>query len=331
MKRNELKSFLLANSTSQVLDWELIKNTLSCEPIEIINGQPVYLFDKIFDVNFNQIEENIYISQLLPSKHVPMHIHQYIELIYVYQGQCTVVLQEGDIIISEGGMILIDKQTPHTVKGISSSDIIINIRLKHDYLSSGFLSRFKNKSIISQFLIESLINSRRANNSLYFPFEERSNIVEIMQNIMCEYFDKDFCSAEMIDSYLFILFTELIRYSNNSTSIQTDNMKQKDANVLDFLKYIEEHYKDCILTDMADYYKYHPNYISSVLKKETGKSFKDLLQIQRMNKAALYLLNSTLSIPDIAEEVGYSNLSFFYKKFNDVFFQTPKEYRDNKI
>ncbi|WP_129730106.1 helix-turn-helix domain-containing protein [Ectobacillus funiculus] len=46
--------------------------------------------------------------------------------------------------------------------------------------------------------------------------------------------------------------------------------------------------------------------------------------------AALYLSNSELPIPDIAEEVGYSSLSFFYKKFNEIFFQTPKEYRDDK-
>jgi YesN/AraC family two-component response regulator len=283
-----------------------------------------------FDLTINPIEDNIVISRQLPYAYIPMHIHQYIELIYVYQGQCTVVTLNEEINIPEGGIIIIDKQTPHTVKETSSSDIIIDIKLKHDYLSSGFLSRFANKSIISQFLIDSLIDSRRANNYLYFPLASRSNVVGIMEHIMCEYFDRDFCSADMIESYLFILFTELIRHSNSVTSIQAENTKHKDAIVLDFLKYIENHYKDCSLTAMADHYKYHPNYISAVLKKATGKSFKDLLQIQRLNKAALYLSNSELPIPDIAEEVGYSSLSFFYKKFNEIFFQTPKEYRDDK-
>jgi AraC-like DNA-binding protein len=259
-----------------------------------------------------------------------MHIHQYIEVIYVYQGQCTVVLQEGEMNLSEGGMIMIDKHTPHTVKGITNFDIIIDMKLKHDYLSSGILSQFTNKSIISQFLIDSLIDSRRANNYLYFPFAERSKIPGIMEQIMCEYFDRDFFSSDMINGYLFILFTELIRQSNSSTSTQIDNIKQKDVIVLDFLKYIDDHFKECSLTEMADHYKYHPNYISAVLKKATGKSFKDLLQIQRINKAALYLLNSDLPIPDIAEEVGYTSVSFFYKKFNDFFHQTPKEFRENQ-
>lgn len=330
MNSNDLQSFLLTNNTAEAPDWNTIKDTYNAEPIEVINGQPVYLFNMTFDLTITPIEDNIVISQQLPYAYIPMHIHQYIELIYVYQGQCTVVALNEEINIPEGGIIIIDKQTPHTVKETSNSDIIIDIKLKHDYLSSGFLSRFANKSIISQFLIDSLIDSRRANNYLYFPLASRSDVVGIMEHIMCEYFDRDFCSADMIESYLFILFTELIRHSNSAASIQTESMKQKDAIVLDFLKYIENHYKDCSLTAMADHYKYHPNYISAVLKKATGKSFKDLLQIQRLNKAALYLSNSDLPIPDIAEEVGYSSVSFFYKKFNDVFSKTPKEYRDNQ-
>jgi YesN/AraC family two-component response regulator len=152
----------------------------------------------------------------------------------------------------------------------------------------------------------------------------------MMEQIMCEYYDKDIFTSEMIDAYLFILFTELIRHSNNSNNTKKDEIKQKDAIVLEFLKYIDDHFKDCSLTEMADHYKYHPNYISAVLKKATGKSFKDLLQIQRLNKAALYLSNSDLPIPDIAEEVGYSSVSFFYKKFNEVYMQTPKDYREKK-
>ncbi|MED4225887.1 AraC family transcriptional regulator [Neobacillus cucumis] len=331
MNNVDLHSFLQANNTREAPDWDVIKNTYNPEPVTEVNGQPVYNFNMIFDPTINPIEDNIFISQCPVAAHVPMHIHQYIELIYVYQGNCTVIMEDHEINITGGGTIMIDKSTPHTIKEISKSDIVIEMKLKHDYLSTGFLSRFTNKSIISQFLIDSLIDSRRANNYLYFPFQAQSNIIGIMEQIMCEHFDKDVFTSEMIDAYLFILFTELIRHSNSSNNEQKDDIKQKDTMVLEFLKYIDDHFKDCSLTEMADHYKYHPNYISAVLKKATGKSFKDLLQIQRLNKAALYLTNSDLPIPDIAEEVGYSSLSFFYKKFNEVYFQTPKEYRDQQF
>jgi AraC family transcriptional regulator, melibiose operon regulatory protein len=330
MNSTDLRHLLHTNNNIEAPDWIEIKKTYNAEPIDMVNGQSVYEFNLIFDPKINPIEDNIFISQRVPSAFVPMHIHKYIELIYVYQGKCTVILQDDVVNISEGGIIIIDKNSPHTVKETSKSDIIIEIKLKHDYLSSEFLSRFTNKSIISKFLIDSLIDSQRANNYLYFPFEERSNIAGIMENIMCEYFEKDVFTEELINTYMFIMFTELIRWNNSLTNSQMDKKKKNDSIVLNFLKYIEENYKDCSLTDMSEKYKYHPNYISAVLKKATGKSFTDLLQIQRLNKAAIYLSNSDLPIPVIAEEVGYSSVSFFYKKFNEIFFQTPKEYRESK-
>ncbi|WP_405175309.1 AraC family transcriptional regulator [Paenibacillus sp. FSL H8-0261] len=329
MNNSELQSYLISNNLRDVPDWELIKNTYNAETIEVA-GQTVYIFNLSFDMAYTPIEDNIVIFQSVPSSVVPLHIHQYIELIYVYQGKCTVVMQNGEINMHEGGVIIIDKQTPHTLKGISNSDIVIDIKLKHDYLNSGFLSRFTQKSTISQLLIDSLIDSRRANNYLHFPLENGSKIVEIMQNIMCEYFDRDFCSTDMIDSYLFIFFTELIRNSNTKTSIEAGNISQKDSIVIDFLRYIEKNHRDCTLTKMAAHYKYHPNYISAMLKRATGKSFKELLQIERLNKAVIYLSNSELPIPDIAEEVGYSSVSFFFKKFKEVYSQTPNKFRENK-
>jgi AraC-like DNA-binding protein/mannose-6-phosphate isomerase-like protein (cupin superfamily) len=329
MNHAELRAYLLANNLRAAPDWELIKNTYHAETIEV-NGQTVYLFNLSFDMAYTPIEDNMVIFQSVPSSVVPLHIHQYIELTYVYQGSCTVVMQNGEIHMQEGGVIIIDKQTPHTLTGMSNCDIIIDIKLKHDYLTSGFLSRFTQKSTISQLLIDSLIDSRRANNYLHFPLEKNSKLVDIMQNILCEYFDRDFCSADMIDSYVFILFTELIRNSNSKTSIEAGNISQKDSIVIDFLRYIEKNHRDCTLTEMSAHYKYHPNYISAMLKTATGKSFKELLQIERLNKAAIYLSNSALPIPDIAEEVGYSSVSFFFKKFKEVYSQTPNEYRENR-
>jgi AraC family transcriptional regulator, melibiose operon regulatory protein len=328
MNSHELRGFLINNNKSEAPDWNVIKELYHSKTIKV-NGQEVYLFNLSFDASINPVEDSIVIWQQLPEAFVPMHIHHYIELIYVYQGECTVVIEKREINLTEGGIIIINKNTPHTVKDISSSDIVIDLKLKQDFLSSDFLSRFTQKSIISQFLIDSLINKRTANNYLFFPLESRSNIVGIMDQIMCEYFDKDYCSNDMINAYLFILLTELIRHSNSKTT-HHDHPTQNDLIVLDFLKYIEDHYKECSLTDMAVNFTYHPNYISAVLKKATGKSFKELLQMQRLNKAALYLSNTDLPIPEIAEEVGYSSVSFFYKKFNDLFLQTPKEYRENK-
>jgi YesN/AraC family two-component response regulator len=72
----------------------------------------------------------------------------------------------------------------------------------------------------------------------------------------------------------------------------------------------------------------HPNYLSGYIKKHTGKSFKEMIQIQRMQQAAELLKNSDLSTNDICLHVGYQNNSFFFRKFKEFYGCSPKEYRE---
>ena len=73
----------------------------------------------------------------------------------------------------------------------------------------------------------------------------------------------------------------------------------------------------------------NPNYLSGYIKKNTGKTFKELIQEQRMNLAVKLLENSDLTISEISQQVGYENVSFFYKLFNETFGISPATYRNS--
>lgn len=45
----------------------------------------------------------------------------------------------------------------------------------------------------------------------------------------------------------------------------------------DLMEYLKEHYQEANLSAAAEYLHFHPNYLCSVLKKETGKTFKELV------------------------------------------------------
>jgi len=68
-----------------------------------------------------------------------------------------------------------------------------------------------------------------------------------------------------------------------------------------------------------------------VLKSHTGHSFNELVQLERLAAAERLLLNSDMSITDIAAFVGYQNMSFFYKIFKNKNGCLPKKYRDRQI
>ena len=66
---------------------------------------------------------------------------------------------------------------------------------------------------------------------------------------------------------------------------------------------------------------------SRLLKKHTGKNFKELLKEQKLKSAAALLEESNMSDEDIMTNVGYENSSFFYRIFREKYGCSPKEYR----
>jgi YesN/AraC family two-component response regulator len=78
---------------------------------------------------------------------------------------------------------------------------------------------------------------------------------------------------------------------------------------------------------VAKHFYFHPTHLSKILKKITGTRFIDILHQVRLNKAGILLKTTDLPVKMIANEVGYENISFFYRIFKKHFECTPSEYR----
>ncbi len=103
--------------------------------------------------------------------------------------------------------------------------------------------------------------------------------------------------------------------------------------VTKMLDFINANYmKDISLDAMAETVNLHPNYASSLFKKEIGTAFIQYLNSYRIMKAKAFLKkNSELSLDKIAEMVGYENSRHFIKVFKKYCNTTPGEYRNSKI
>lgn len=89
--------------------------------------------------------------------------------------------------------------------------------------------------------------------------------------------------------------------------------------------YADEHVS---LSDIAEHVDMSPSHLSMLLTEETGKGFTQLLTDMRMGQAALLLLNKAdLRTYEVALEVGFSDYSYFTKKFRKYYGMTPTQYR----
>lgn len=269
----------------------------------------------------------VYINKQSRFIDVSPHSHDFIEIIYIYSGTCYQNINGKDIILKTGDICIIDTGIIHSIKKANIDDIFINILMKKEYLTSSLLSRLSSDSVISQFLVNAITESTNHENYLIFNNQESSKTNFFMKSILCEYFDKGLCSTEVINCYLILLFSELIRTTEYSYH-RKNSINDSQNNLIDILKYIEKNYNNCTLESVANKFNFHPNYLSSFIRKMTGKTYKEIVQTQRMINAANYLKNSKLPIYEIAEKSGYNNLTFFYKKFKEHYSVSPQEYRE---
>jgi len=96
-------------------------------------------------------------------------------------------------------------------------------------------------------------------------------------------------------------------------------------------KYILDHYQEEIrLETVAKAVHLSPNYLSALFKKTTGCSFARYLTKVRIAKAKELLENTSLSITDIALEVGFNDPAYFTAVFKRDVGITPLGYRKLK-
>lgn len=93
--------------------------------------------------------------------------------------------------------------------------------------------------------------------------------------------------------------------------------------------YIANHFNDTIsLEDVASVVNMHPSYFSSKFKQGTGSSFKEYLNMVRIEESKRLLTNTNFSIIDIALSTGFEDQSYFTKVFKKYTGITPKQFRE---
>ena len=108
----------------------------------------------------------------------------------------------------------------------------------------------------------------------------------------------------------------------------TFSASSKDFQYEEITAYIDRHYaEDLSLTGLAGMYGLSPNYFSTLFKKKAGCNFIHYLTSLRIAESKRLLLETNLTIREIAERVGYYSASFFIRSFKKAEEITPSEYR----
>lgn len=256
---------------------------------------------------------------------VPLHRHDYIEMNYVYEGYCTARINGQTVAMRTGDVCIMDSGVVHTILPTGEEDIVLNCLMDRRYFTASFVERFAASGPIPRFLSYALSEQRDHSRYLLFHTDQRPFFRDLMEDIFCEYLEPQLCVEGAISSYMNLVFIELVRCYQGE--MESEYRQARRSYLTEILRYMDDHCTSCTLEETAAQFGFHPNALSRLIRQSTGSSFKDLITDGRMAKAAFLLRSTTQPVQEIAQQCGYSNQSFFYKKFAERYGCTPAEYR----
>jgi AraC-like DNA-binding protein/mannose-6-phosphate isomerase-like protein (cupin superfamily) len=123
------------------------------------------------------------------------------------------------------------------------------------------------------------------------------------------------------------IYRARLNQNKQKSSLSQPNSSERVASVIDFIsRNCHEQYG---LTDAARLGKVSQRQFTSLCRNLTGSSFVKFLNSTRCKKAAELLKQTDMHVAAIAFEVGYEDLSTFYRAFKKIYKSSPMQFKNS--
>ena len=257
--------------------------------------------------------------------HFPVHRHNYVEIIYMCSGSTTHIINgQNTVKLETGELLFLNQNATQEILPAGKDDIAVNFMVLPEFFDRAFLM-MEEESILHDFLVGSLKEESGLVDYLHFQVRDELPIQNLIENMIYSLVTKQKNFRNINQTTMGLLF---ILLQNQSDKINTNDPKQYEQNLIfTALKYIEDNYRTGTLEELSTLTGQPDYYISKLIKRHAGRTFKSLLQIKRLNQAAFLLTTTRLPVEKIILLAGYDNTSYFHRIFKEHFHMTPKAYR----
>jgi AraC family transcriptional regulator, transcriptional activator of pobA len=163
----------------------------------------------------------------------------------------------------------------------------------------------------------------------------QADMKAMFETMIQEYKSHSSFKKDILSNHLSILLyktKELLQ--SHQVSIKASSRSMELVN--QFKMILNENFKNLLLRksdkvlsikEIADAMHVHPNYLSNVIKEESGKSASDWIQDRTLAESQALLKNSSKTVSEIAYNLGFTDSTHFAKFFKKMANISPSDYR----
>lgn len=250
------------------------------------------------------------------------HFHNEYEIYYLLSGERYYFIDNQTYYVKKGSIVLVDSNQIHQTSTVNKpfhERLLVNIRetvfekYKPIFGALNLPDFFKRNFGVFQLNEE----EQAYVESILF------SMIEEVKNKKTEY---EFLLLIKLTEFLIFLIRKQQELSKVNQPISIQSAKHRK--IQEVANYISNHYASCgSLDELAKRFFVSKYYLCRIFKEVTGFTVNEYISINRIKQAQILLERSNLSITEIAEKVGYYNITHFEKVFKTYLGTTPLKYR----
>jgi AraC-like DNA-binding protein len=166
-----------------------------------------------------------------------------------------------------------------------------------------------------------------------FPLEgdEWREMQRLCERMLEEHGRRGFYSMELIRAHLLLLIGLVCRRHQGAIAgkamEQTARHGRREA-LARVMRHVREHLAERLsLEDAAAAAFLSPNYLAHLIKKETGRTFIELVTERRMERAQELLVNTDMRVSEVAQASGFADEAYFSRRFRKLAGTSPVAFR----
>ncbi|GAA0492766.1 AraC family transcriptional regulator [Pigmentiphaga sp. GD03639] len=261
----------------------------------------------------------------------PLHKHEYFQVYVNLAGRTEHVLGATVRPILPGTLSFIMPLRVHCIRHVEPAEFFV-INFRRDFLrpeSRIDLLELEDVSVdempeLAPFLYQEHLDFE-------LGADELAEVRRLCLRMQAEHDRGGFYAIEFIRADLFRLIGLVCRrYQDDLQALARTSMLQgsRRASLARVSRFMREHLSEPItLADAAAAAYLSTHYLAHLLKRETGRTFTEILADQRMDLACRMLTGSSRPIAEIAASVGFPDEAYFARRFRQLRGVTPSAYR----
>ena len=252
------------------------------------------------------------------------HYHNFFELFFVLEGHCIHQVGDNKKILHTGDLCFIQPKVTHSLD-VNDESVIIDVLIRRSTFRQYFYSILQGDNLLSNFFMSTLY-SKPGIDYLLFHTQNDLDLHYAFIELCSENYDQEAYYNELIKKKKKKIFVLLLRRYMNDCELPSHQLEDSETAVR-LARYMQDNAANVTLTSLAKDFHYSVEHASRLIKRSTGQTFIQLLTNIRIDNAKQLLRDTSLTVLEIALQVGYESSDHFIRTFRRHCGNTPNEYR----